>query len=65
MENAIADVPHAVGMNHHMGSKVTEDERAMRVVLEVCKEKGLYYLDSKTTGNNVVPKLAEEIGVPI
>ena len=64
MENAIADVPHAVGMNHHMGSKVTEDERAMRVVLEVCKEKGLYYLDSKTTGNSVVPKLAEEVGVP-
>ena len=42
-ENAIANVPHAVGMNHHMGSKVTEDERVMRVVLEVCKEKGLYY----------------------
>ena len=64
VENAIANVPHAVGMNHHMGSKVTEDERVMRVVLEVCKEKGLYYLDSKTTGNSVVPKLAEELGVP-
>ena len=64
VENAIANVPHAVGMNHHMGSKVTEDERVMRVVLEVCKEKGLYYLDSKTTGNSVVPKLAEELAVP-
>jgi uncharacterized protein len=41
VENVIANVPHAVGMNHHMGSKVTEDERAMRVVLEVCQEKGL------------------------
>ena len=31
---AIQDVPHAVGMNHHMGSKATEDERVMRIVLD-------------------------------
>ncbi len=61
---AIEDIPYAVGMNHHMGSKVTEDERIMRVVLEVCKEKGLFYLDSKTTGKSVIPKLAKELSVP-
>ncbi|MCM3585305.1 divergent polysaccharide deacetylase family protein [Mesobacillus maritimus] len=64
VEKAIADVPHAVGMNHHMGSKVTEDERVMRIILEVCKEKGFYYLDSKTTGKSVIPRLASELGVP-
>jgi uncharacterized protein len=51
-------------MNHHMGSNVTEDGRFMRIVLEVCKEKGLYYFDSKTTGNSVIPKLAEKLAVP-
>ncbi|HWK22839.1 MAG TPA: divergent polysaccharide deacetylase family protein [Ureibacillus sp.] len=61
---AVKDVPHAVGMNHHMGSKATEDERVMKIVLEVCKENGLFYLDSKTTGKSVVSKLAKEIGVP-
>lgn len=61
---AIEDVPYAVGMNHHMGSKVTEDERVMRIVLEVCKEKGLFYLDSKTTGNSVIPTLAKELSLP-
>lgn len=61
---AIKDVPHAVGMNHHMGSKATEDERVMRIVLEVCRENGLYYLDSKTTGKSVIKKLAEEMNVP-
>ncbi|MBY0120343.1 divergent polysaccharide deacetylase family protein [Bacillus sp. S/N-304-OC-R1] len=61
---AIKDIPHAVGMNHHMGSKATEDERVMRIVLGVCKEYGLFYLDSKTTGKSVVGKLAEEMNVP-
>ncbi|RLQ96194.1 divergent polysaccharide deacetylase family protein [Falsibacillus albus] len=61
---AIDAVPFAIGMNHHMGSKATADERVMRIVLEVCKERGLYYLDSKTTGKTVIPMLAKEIGVP-
>jgi len=64
VEEAIESVPFAVGMNHHMGSKATEDERVMRIVLSVCKEKGLYYLDSRTTPNSVIPKIAEELSVP-
>ena len=64
VEKAIEDVPHAVGMNHHMGSKVTENERIMRIVLQVCKEHGLFYLDSKTTGKSVVGKIASELEVP-
>src|SRR4051812_32743936 len=64
VEKAIKAVPFAVGMNHHMGSKATEDERIMRIVLEVCKENGLYYLDSKTTGNSVIGKVADELSVP-
>ncbi|TKD67488.1 divergent polysaccharide deacetylase family protein [Pseudalkalibacillus hwajinpoensis] len=61
---AIDAVPHAVGMNHHMGSKATADERVMRIVLEICRERGLYYLDSRTTDKTVIPELSEEIGVP-
>ncbi|MCG7344949.1 divergent polysaccharide deacetylase family protein [Sporosarcina sp. ACRSL] len=64
VEAAIQDVPHAVGMNHHMGSKATEDERVMRIVLDICKKNGLFYLDSKTTGKSVVSKLATEMNVP-
>ncbi|MEK8131319.1 divergent polysaccharide deacetylase family protein [Paenibacillus filicis] len=61
---AIEDVPHAVGINNHMGSKVTADERIMRIILTVCKEKGLFMLDSRTTDKSVVGKLAAELGVP-
>ncbi|MHA7963819.1 divergent polysaccharide deacetylase family protein [Paenibacillus sp. CAU 1782] len=65
VEDAINDVPHAIGMNNHMGSKVTADERVMRIVLGVCKERGLFFLDSRTTYKTVIPKLAEEIGIPL
>ncbi len=65
VEDAIDNVPHAIGMNNHMGSKVTADERVMRIVLGVCKERGLFFLDSRTTFKTVVPKVAEEIGLPI
>ncbi|WP_102275914.1 divergent polysaccharide deacetylase family protein [Cytobacillus massiliigabonensis] len=61
---AIKDVPHATGMNHHMGSKATENERVMRIVLEVCKEYGFFYLDSKTTANSVVWKIANQLNIP-
>lgn len=64
VEQAIQDVPYAVGMNHHMGSKATEDERVMRIILEICKENNLYYLDSKTAQQSVIPKIAEELSVP-
>ncbi len=64
VEAAIEDVPHAVGVNHHMGSKATADERVMKIVLLVCKERGLFYLDSKTTGKSVIPKIAKEENVP-
>ncbi|MFC3804006.1 divergent polysaccharide deacetylase family protein [Cohnella sp. GCM10012308] len=64
-EAAIADVPHAVGMNNHMGSRATADERVMRIVLQVCKEHGLFFLDSRTSYKTVVPKLAREMGVPL
>jgi len=63
VEAAIADVPHAIGMNNHMGSKATADKRVMRVVLQVCKEKGLFFLDSRTTMHSVISEIAEEVGV--
>lgn len=65
VEAAIDDVPYAVGMNNHMGSRATADERVMRIVLQVCKERGLFFLDSRTSWKTVVPKVAQELGVPL
>ncbi|KOP67187.1 sugar deacetylase [Bacillus sp. FJAT-18019] len=64
MEAAIDSVPHAIGINNHMGSKITEDQRVMSIVLDVCKERGLFFIDSKTNHRSVVGKLAAEKGIP-
>lgn len=65
VEKAIDEVPHAVGINNHMGSKATADERVMRIVLGVCKKRGLFFLDSKTNYRSVASRVASELGVPV
>ncbi|MGO4886995.1 divergent polysaccharide deacetylase family protein [Anaerobacillus sp. MEB173] len=61
---ALDDVPHVKGINNHMGSLIVEDEAMMRAILEVVKERGLYVVDSGTSGKSVLPRLAEEMGIP-
>lgn len=61
---AFADVPYAVGANIHMGSKISTDDRIMSDVLDVIKEKGVYFLDSKTSAKSVAKKIADEKAVP-
>ncbi|RUT27910.1 divergent polysaccharide deacetylase family protein [Paenibacillus zeisoli] len=64
VEAAIDNVPYAVGINNHMGSKVTADERIMSIVLDVCKERGLFFVDSKTNYRSIVGKLCKQKGLP-
>ena len=53
-----------LGVNNHMGSKFTEDEHAMGLIMEILRKRNLYFLDSKTTPESVGKKVAEEYGVP-
>jgi hypothetical protein len=64
VEDAIDDIPHAIGMNNHMGSRITGDERIMSIVLQVCKERGLLFVDSRTNYRSVAGKLSTQIGMP-
>jgi polysaccharide deacetylase 2 family uncharacterized protein YibQ len=51
------------GANNHMGSRFTTDREGMRIVLEVLKERGLFFLDSRTTKDSVAREVAKETGV--
>lgn len=51
------------GVNNHMGSLLTERTKNMGYVMEVLKQHGLFFLDSKTTGKSVAQKSAKEYGV--
>jgi len=55
--------PGYIGINNHMGSRFTQDERGMRVVLGELKRRSLLFLDSRTIGNTVGDRLAVGMGV--
>ncbi|MFA9556035.1 divergent polysaccharide deacetylase family protein [Evansella sp. AB-rgal1] len=64
VKKAIESVPHAKGLNNHMGSKIVGNERIVRAILEVAKEHDLYIVDSGTSGDSVIPKIAKELDIP-
>lgn len=63
-DEAINGVPHAVGMNNHMGSKATANRALMMEVLTLTKLHGLYFVDSRTTPSTQAYAVARELGVP-
>lgn len=64
LEDALARVPTAVGVNNHMGSRLTTDARAMAAIMPTLRARGLYYLDSRTTPETVAAITAARAGVP-
>lgn len=61
---AIDQIPHVVGINNHTGSKFTTDREKMDFVLEVLKERGMYFIDSVTIHTSVAFDAAREMGIP-
>ncbi len=62
-EKSLENVPHAIGVNNHMGSLYTENREAMANLLALIKEKELFYVDSFTSSKSVGNLLAKEMGV--
>jgi len=60
----LASLPLAAGLNNHMGSRITADRTVMTYVLEVVKELGLFFVDSRTSTSSVAAEVAREVGVP-
>jgi len=64
INNAFFQIPTAIGMNNHQGSKASADQHVMSNVAKVIKEKGLFFLDSLTTVETVIVTTMEVFGVP-
>ncbi|MBC5788694.1 divergent polysaccharide deacetylase family protein [Providencia sp. JUb39] len=64
IKNAISRVPHAKGMNNHMGSEMTSSLSGMRNVMRSLSQSNLFFLDSVTIGNTQALNAAKEFGVP-
>jgi len=63
-EEAIAQIPGIVGANNHTGSKFTSDAERIPVFLQVLKEHGLYFADSRTIPTTQAYDAAVALGVP-
>ena len=64
LDESLASVPFADGVNNHMGSKATENIRLMSILFAQLLDKNLFFVDSRVTSKTVGPKLAQEIGLP-
>jgi polysaccharide deacetylase 2 family uncharacterized protein YibQ len=65
VERNLAEVGPVAGLNNHQGSKVTMDAAAMETVLALCREHGIYFLDSRTTADTAAPAVAKRLGITI
>lgn len=59
----LAQLPGAVGMNNHMGSKATADTRIMAITLDEARRAGVYFLDSFTIAESVVHSVASSMNL--
>jgi polysaccharide deacetylase 2 family uncharacterized protein YibQ len=59
----LAVVPSAIGVNNQMGSLFTANEAAIGVVLEMVRDRGLFFLDSVTASDSVAFQIARRLGV--
>ncbi|MBP1661510.1 MAG: hypothetical protein H6P95_2702, partial [Candidatus Aminicenantes bacterium] len=57
-------VPFVSGTNNHMGSRFTAGRDLMRTILRPIKERGLFFVDSRTTAKTVALDEARRMGVP-
>lgn len=62
-QNLLA-VPHAVGVNNHMGSLYTEDRQAMDALMVLIAEQELFFVDSLTTSASEGLAAARAAGIP-
>ncbi len=57
-------LPGIIGVNNHMGSRLTTDSRKMAQVMDVLKGWDLFFLDSRTIAGSVAYQQARAVGIP-
>lgn len=64
VSDSLTRVPHAVGMNNHMGSRFTRNHRAAAAMVRPLRRHGVFVLDSLTHPASVLHAEAVKRGVP-
>jgi len=64
LNNALTEVPHAVGINNHMGSALTQEMEPMTWLMATLQERSLFFIDSRTTHKTVALTVAHRQAIP-
>lgn len=62
-EEALAKVPYVEGINNHMGSQLTSNQKYMQWLMELCKKHNLFFIDSRTSATSVASEVAKQSGI--
>lgn len=57
-------VPLIKGVNNHMGSKMTTESTRMYQIFSVLKQRGLFFIDSRTTAESLCKPSARLLKIP-
>jgi uncharacterized protein len=61
----LAKVPMARGLNNHMGSRFTQDEEGLFILMDFLQTHNLYFLDSLTTPKSKAAQMARQKNIPV
>ncbi|MCF7908688.1 MAG: divergent polysaccharide deacetylase family protein [Candidatus Omnitrophica bacterium] len=64
LRNYLNSIRIAIGVNNHMGSMATEDRELMSIFVQAVKNKGLIFVDSRTSLDSVAYEIAHRVGLP-
>ena len=64
LNKALNSLPHAVGLNNHMGSLLTQKQQPMEWVMDALRERQLYFIDSRTTSQSIALQVAQAFDIP-
>ncbi len=63
VRGSIFDFPYVIGVNNHMGSKITEDREIMKIILEEIRRYNLFFIDSISTNDYIAYELSKELEI--
>jgi polysaccharide deacetylase 2 family uncharacterized protein YibQ len=64
LEENLNTMPSVKGINNHMGSKLTAESAQMYQIFSVLKQRGLFFIDSRTTSDSLCKPSARLFQVP-
>lgn len=64
LRSNLDSLPGVRGVNNHMGSRLTAEREPMDWVMQVLHERGLFFIDSRTTAQTQAAIAAAAAGVP-